>query len=314
MLGRNLNSPEPRQPAQWACLVARLPSHERIKIGILLVDTSKDRLHIRIRPHWWDDLVDSEEGEIWQWLSEDLSYKAGEMGAAALFDWLATCCSHTLEVGAAETIEIGHPDAFLGTLYQEQIIGQKSASSAHKWNAGKTMSTTLRRFHDSARKVVPGSSRGNRWTAPLALAASMVLVAMTTGDHSHSDITRDPKVASVSKSIELPLVSGFHYQDVQLAIPADLPRGVRHARRRKSHVTARIVRTFVIAPRFAKPHDLQLAVAQPPSLSLSHIATVGSPPPYLMSEPQLPEFHPRRKRFIRVLVAMAIPFRFVASR
>jgi hypothetical protein len=157
-------------------------------------------------------------------------------------------------------------------------------------------------------------SKNHRWTAQGALAASLLFGAWIIGYQSSADVDTHRNIPFISKAIEVPLISEFHYQHVQLNVSSDWPPSRRHPRRRKTHVSARIVRPFFIPPRLAKHHDVQIAMVQPPLLPANDALTGESVPPHLLAEPDLPEFHHSHNRFVRILAAVTIPFRFIASR
>ena len=314
MLGQDLKLGQPSLTAKWARLEAHIPRQCPVRIGILLVETCEDRLYVRIRPDWWQELVDREEAQVWQELSADITRKAENVGATTVVDWLDQCCSHALRIGAIQSIQISHPETCLNELYQEHINGLRPALLASK----KTSS----RMHVSARpsrsmKAFPTKPASRDWRTfrsleQAALAASLLLGALLL--RSSTDLRPYDNVKSVYTPVELPLISEYHFSHTQLSLPTPLTPFRHYSRRRRVHVTGRIVRPFFIAPRFAKSKEVQIAMARPPLLPMHEAAAIESVPPHLLSEPEFPEFRPRHNKFVRVLAAIAIPIRLVVSR
>jgi hypothetical protein len=314
MLAQYLDNLEPRRPAKWAFLEAHLPGLSPTRVGVLLLEPCRDRLHIRIKPYWWNDLVDGEEGQIWEGLSEDLRVKAEQMGATIFLNWLEDCCSHSLQIGATQAIKMRQPETCVNRLYGEHVDQSAICSVVHKASASGTLSPMPVRPPEAlftrTRRAV---SRKYRWTAQAALAASMLFGAWIAGYHSSHDIDAQQNITSVSKAIELPLVSEFHYQNVQLNLSSAWQPSRRRPRRRKTHVSARVARPFVLAHRLVKRQDVQVAMIQPPLLPANYTPACESIPTHLLPEPGFPEFHPRHNRFLRILAAVTIPFRFIAK-
>ena len=314
MLGQDLKAGQPSLTAKWARLEAHVPRQCPVRIGILLVETCEDRLFVRITPGWWQELVDREEAQVWQELSADITRKAENVGATTVVDWLEQCCSHALRIGAIQPIQISDPETCLNELYQEHIGGLKPGSMPSK--------KAISRMHVSATlsrsvKAVPTKPASRDWKSfksleQVALAASLLLGALLLG--SSSDFRPHDKIKSVYTSVELPLVSEYHFSHTQLSLPASLTPSRHYSRRRRVHVTGRIVRPFFIAPRLARSKEVQIALAQPPLLPVHQAGAIESVPPHLLSEPEFPEYRPRHNKFVRVLAAIAIPIRFVVSR
>src|SRR5205823_237046 len=119
------------------------------RVGVLLLEPCRDRLHLRIKPDWWDDLVDGEEGQIWEGLSEDLKLKAEEMGATIFLNWLQDCCSHSLQIGATQAIKMSQPETCVNGLYREHVDQSGMALVVHKASARDTLSDSFSRRRQS---------------------------------------------------------------------------------------------------------------------------------------------------------------------
>jgi hypothetical protein len=303
------------RPAKWVCVEAHLPGQFPTKIGIILLEADSDTLHVRIKPFWWEDLVGVDEEDIWQLLSEDLTAKAEKMGAAMFFDWFEDCCSHSLRMGDPQANVISEPETFVNRLYREYVDKSETAALVvNKPGATNLLSrgfTSLRQSLPTRAMYTPLRDRG--WRAQAALAASLLAGAWVAGYHSSYTGEIQQRIPSLSATMELPLPSAFRYQHVQLNLSSDWGAWPHRLRRRKRR-PAVVVRQFVIAPRLAKYQEVQIAIEQPPLLPAINTTMPEAVPPHLLSEPELPASYSRRNRFVRVLAAVTIPFRLVASR
>jgi hypothetical protein len=191
------------------------------KHRVLLLETCRDRLHIMIKSDWWRDSADVQEGELWQSLSEDLNQKARQMGAVKFVNWLDECCSHTLQMGTTQAVQIAHPNWSSNVLSREQVHSpgmtlemckpEKLTSSSHPLTDWQQLALT----RQTAK--APGH---HRWIAQAALAASFLAGAWIAGHHSSTNPARREGTSTASKAVELSLISDFHYQHVQLNLDA----------------------------------------------------------------------------------------------
>lgn len=119
MLCFKRNAHNAQHVGEWAALEAHLPGLASKKVGILLV--SEHCLYTRFRPHWWYGVVDEEEAEIWNELSEDLAHRARETGAAKLLDWLENTASHAIRISPRTKIRFAHAEITLNNLYRDHV-------------------------------------------------------------------------------------------------------------------------------------------------------------------------------------------------
>ena len=110
---------------EWTLLVAHLPERPPQPIGVLFLDTSADRLYVRLRQDWWVDVSNQDDAEVWRELTKDFETKAREMGGVHLLDWLQDIASHTLRITARQPISFHNPEITLGILYQQHIAAAK---------------------------------------------------------------------------------------------------------------------------------------------------------------------------------------------
>jgi hypothetical protein len=176
MLAQYLGNLEPQRPAKWACLEAHLPGKSPTRVGVVLLEPCRDRLYIRIKPYWWNDLVDVEEGQIWEGLSEDLSLKAEEMGATIFLNWLEDCCSHSLQMGATQEIKMRQPETCISRLYGEHVDQPAICSVVHKASASRTL-----RFQENTAGQHKPLWRRAYSSGPGSLAIILPVTSMLSG-------------------------------------------------------------------------------------------------------------------------------------
>ncbi|MDP2997266.1 MAG: S24 family peptidase [Bryobacterales bacterium] len=108
--------------ARGECVVlqAALPGRPLENIGVLLLDPATDRVYRRLRRDW-DSLAGWEDAEVLELLEDDLAAKAGEMGGAALVQYLEQNASNLIRVTDREAIQLADFEARLNRLYRENV-------------------------------------------------------------------------------------------------------------------------------------------------------------------------------------------------
>jgi hypothetical protein len=117
---------KPSRIADWVVLLAQMPGQPPCPAGILLLDTSEDRLHMALAT-----VVSSDEDirEVWKALREDLADRASELGGAQLLAILETDLSHFIQLeGPRRQIPTSDPVRTLESLYQQHVVNTASAS------------------------------------------------------------------------------------------------------------------------------------------------------------------------------------------
>ena len=104
---------------EWALLEAHLPGKIPERIGLILRDSSRDALCVKIRPEW---SARDGESEIWQELPVDLEQMASDIGPLETMEWLETSASQAIRLSARHAIEFADPEIAFDTLYAEHII------------------------------------------------------------------------------------------------------------------------------------------------------------------------------------------------
>src|SRR5258708_6401061 len=115
--------------ARYSLLTVELPGQEPVTAGVLLEDPSTNRAHIRVRRDW--DRVAPEESEVLSVLEDDLSAKAGALGAAQLFADLEDTLSNTLRISGRRDVIVEDFTRALGRLYRQHVASQVQEFVTH---------------------------------------------------------------------------------------------------------------------------------------------------------------------------------------
>jgi SOS-response transcriptional repressor LexA len=105
---------------RYSIVQAELPGRGLESIGVLLQDSQTDSLHLRFRRDL-DSLVDEEDLEVLEALSDDLDGKAREWGAEKLFDYLESTLSDTIRITDREQVLVEDFSRALDRLYRKHI-------------------------------------------------------------------------------------------------------------------------------------------------------------------------------------------------
>ncbi len=108
---------------EYSLVSADLPGHGVETLGVLLLDSSRDALYVRLRRDL-DEIATEEDAEVLAELEDDLNAKAREMGAAELLRYLEENVSTTLRVSDREAITVRDFDKTLNELYREHVPSQ----------------------------------------------------------------------------------------------------------------------------------------------------------------------------------------------
>ena len=105
--------------AKYSLLQAEQPNQGLITLGVLLQDSERDRLHVRIRRDL--DTLASEDADILSGLAGDLSEKAQEMGAERLLAYLEDTLSNTIRVTGREPVIVHNFEWSLNRLFRQHV-------------------------------------------------------------------------------------------------------------------------------------------------------------------------------------------------
>ena len=123
-LSRAMFPAGPNRPGQWLPLLIQRPGSKPEPVGVMLFDTTADKLSIKLMDE--PAGIDEDTREVWSELGDDLKLKAQEMGGRALLRWLEENASNTFQVGPREDVQIDNPDLIFD-LYQRNVLGSMSA-------------------------------------------------------------------------------------------------------------------------------------------------------------------------------------------
>jgi hypothetical protein len=300
--------------AEWACLEAHLPGQCARQIGIVLLESGSKFLHLKVQQNWWLGLVDREEHVLWEALSADLRERARVMSGKAFLEWFEDSCSHVIRLGHLQSIEVRQIETTLARIYSNYV----TTSEPGEHTSGIASEPSALR-HKYRHRVLPPTVSGKMWRSGRswilqgAIAATFLLGAGLVGIYSPVPAMNEHYERIVSREIQLPLTSDYHYQAVHFAVgPLVNPHPSQHNRKNKH--TRRVRARKFVAPDVSLYRSSQVAQLEPPSCCDAR-PEMDEPTLFsLQFEPEVPEFHPRHSRVVRILVAAATPFRFLASR
>jgi len=156
---------------EWAALEAHLPGLASQNVGILLV--SEHCLYTRFKPYWWYGVLDEEEAEIWDELSEDLAQRAQETGAAKLLDWLENTASHAIRISPREKIRFAHAEITLNNLFKQHV--ERFATAVESTEAEPARKASLQLPNWLTKSVILNTGMSAALAAALLLAVQSPL-------------------------------------------------------------------------------------------------------------------------------------------
>ena len=105
--------------AKYSLLQAEQPGQGLVTLGVLLQDSERDELYLRIRRDL--DTLAGEDTDILTGLAEDLSGKAQEMGAERLLACLEDTLSNTIRVTDREPVLVHNFEWSLNRLFRQHV-------------------------------------------------------------------------------------------------------------------------------------------------------------------------------------------------
>ena len=105
---------------RYSIVQAELPGHGLVNLGVLLEDPQSDALHLRFRRDL-DSLVDEEDLEVLESLSDDLARKSDQMGAEKLFEYLESTLSATIRITDREPVLVEDFGRAADRLYRKHV-------------------------------------------------------------------------------------------------------------------------------------------------------------------------------------------------
>jgi SOS-response transcriptional repressor LexA len=108
------------RPGQYSLLVSELPGRGVQTLGVLLLDTGNDELHIRLRRDW-DAFASQEDAEVLSALEDDLAQQSREQGGKAVLDRLEDWGSGSIRVTDREAVAVRNFERTLADLYRQHV-------------------------------------------------------------------------------------------------------------------------------------------------------------------------------------------------
>jgi phage repressor protein C with HTH and peptisase S24 domain len=108
---------------QYSLLVSDLPGNGVQTLGVLLLDSENDELHIRLRRDW-DALASQEDAEVLSALEDDLALQSREEGGRAVLDRLEDWGSGAIRVTDREAVTVRNFERTLSDLYRQHVPAQ----------------------------------------------------------------------------------------------------------------------------------------------------------------------------------------------
>ena len=105
---------------RYSVVQADLSAKGLVNLGVLLEDPQSDQLHLRFRRDL-ESLVDEEDLELFESLSDDLARKSTEMGAARLFEYLESTLSGSIRITDREQVLVEDFSRALDRLYRKHV-------------------------------------------------------------------------------------------------------------------------------------------------------------------------------------------------
>lgn len=112
--------------ASLSLLTLELPDQPPVCAGVLLLDPSRDRLHIRLRRDWED--IAAPEARVLELLEDDLTAKAEEMGGTRVLRDLEETLSNVLTISDPREMIVEDFERATARLYRQHV-----ASTVHKF-------------------------------------------------------------------------------------------------------------------------------------------------------------------------------------
>ena len=111
------------KPGKFSLLISDLPGSGPQTIGVLLLDSKTDTLHVRLRRDW-DSIATEEDAEVLAELEDDLLSKARERGGTAVLEHLEAVASQSIRITDREEVTVRDFDKKLSELYREHVSSQ----------------------------------------------------------------------------------------------------------------------------------------------------------------------------------------------
>jgi hypothetical protein len=293
---------------EWALIESYLRGRLPAPMGVLLRDVAADRLRVKLRNEWWTGASEDEIG-IWDDLSQDFEEIAREVTSVQFLNWLETSASHVLRISPRAELKTEDFEATLDSLYQQHVcaleVQPKPVLEILSSNTPKIGFTNS--IARAISRIKSASMLQDRW-AYGAIAAASIVAILPWGTERFMPSTATLRHTNY-ESIVLPLALVSTTRTALPNLDAQLrPFQLAHRHPRKplraleSHKLFHPVR---LVPQFRA-----IAIAQidaPPLQMVTAVAPAAASLSLALPEP--PHFRTKRNRFVRLISALAAPFR-----
>ncbi|MDZ7638484.1 MAG: S24 family peptidase [Bryobacterales bacterium] len=121
-------SPVETTRAEFAILELHIPGEPGIPAGVLLLDPSENRLHVKMLERWPPSL-EREDRVVLQAIAEDFASRAASEPGEQLLQEFESSFSHLLRLSARESVTLQKADRELKRLFERHVSGRGSAKS-----------------------------------------------------------------------------------------------------------------------------------------------------------------------------------------
>jgi phage repressor protein C with HTH and peptisase S24 domain len=108
---------------EYSLISSALPGRGEQTLGVLLLDTGNDTLHVRLRRDW-EKVASEEDAEVLAELEDDLLLQAREVGGKSVLERLEQEASQSLRVTDRALVRVQDFDKTLNELYRKHVPAQ----------------------------------------------------------------------------------------------------------------------------------------------------------------------------------------------
>jgi phage repressor protein C with HTH and peptisase S24 domain len=125
----NIRSLTPQHQGEYSLVLSELPGKGVQTLGVLLLETETDRLHVRLRRDW-HFLASEEDAEVLAEL-DDLHQQAQGEGGIAVLKRLESQASQTIRITDREAVMVRDFDKLLSELYRKHVPASVQRFQTH---------------------------------------------------------------------------------------------------------------------------------------------------------------------------------------
>ena len=112
------------QRGTYLILQLALPERAVRNVGVLLLNSESDQLHMRLRPDW-EELAEPDDVEVLSLLEEDFEQKHREMGGEVFLRFLEDTLSNVVRVTDRQSVMVRDFSKELDRLYERHVQGAR---------------------------------------------------------------------------------------------------------------------------------------------------------------------------------------------